>query len=134
MTVADRNELLQMMTDEVGRQVVADNYRQNRALAAARAQAAQMLHVHARYIRKLERDGKIRRRLDVLPNDREIAERRSSGTGLVTPEFCVLLAQTKISAAQEVLASGLPDDAYLRQVLTAYFPSPLRRKYAPRMG
>ena len=42
----------------------------------------QMLHVHARYIRKLERDGRIRRRLDVLPGDKEIAERRSAGTGL----------------------------------------------------
>src|SRR5260370_6307941 len=93
-----------------------------------------MLHVHARYIRKLERDGRIRRRLDVLPNDREIAERRSAGTGLVTPEFSVLLAHTKISATQDVLASDLPDDPYLRHVLTEYFPTPLRRKYAARMG
>ncbi len=134
LTADDRNELLQQMTDEVAEQVLEHNYQQNRALAASWAQSAQMLHVHARYIRKLERDGRIRRRLDVLPNDREIAERRSAGTGLVTPEFSVLLAQTKIAAAQEVLASRLPDDAYLRQVLTAYFPSPLRRKYAARMG
>jgi glutamate dehydrogenase len=46
----------------------------------------------------------------------------------------VLLAQTKISAAQEVLASGLPGDPYLRRVLTEYFPTPLRVKYAARMG
>src|SRR5262249_55427103 len=64
MTVADRNGLLQTMTDEVGRLVLADNYHQNRALAAARAQAPQMLHVHARYIRKLEREGRIKRHLD----------------------------------------------------------------------
>ena len=93
-----------------------------------------MLHVHTRYIRKLEHDGRIRRRLDVLPTDREIAERRSSGRGLVTPEFSVLLAQTKIAAAQEVLASDLPDDPYLRSVLTDYFPTPLRARYAGRMG
>jgi glutamate dehydrogenase len=134
LTADDRNELLQQMTDEVAEQVLEHNYQQNRALAASWAQSAQMLHVHARYIRKLERDGRIRRRLDVLPHDREIAERRSAGTGLVTPEFSVLLAHTKIAAAQEVLASSLPDDPYLRQVLTAYFPSPLRRKYAARMG
>src|SRR5260370_8952423 len=93
-----------------------------------------MLHVHARYIRKLERDGRIRRRLDVLPNDREIAERRSAGTGLVIPEFSVLLAQTKIAAAQEVLASALPDDGYRRHVLVDYCPTPLRHKSASRMG
>src|SRR3984885_12782815 len=102
------------------------NYLQNRALAAATAQAPQMLHVHARYIRKLERDWRVRRRLGVLPGDKEIAELRAAGVGLTSPEFSVLLAQTKIATAQEVLASGLPDDPYLRRVLTGYFPEPLR--------
>ncbi len=71
MTTAGRDELLAAMTDEVGQLVLAHNYHQNRALAAARAQSAQMLHVHARYIRKLEREGRIRRRLDVseVPDD-----------------------------------------------------------------
>jgi glutamate dehydrogenase len=133
LTEADRNHLLHDMTDEVAEQVLEHNYQQNRTLAAARAQAPQMLHVHTRYIRKLEHDGRIRRRLDVLPTDREIAERRSSGRGLVTPEFSVLLAQTKIAAAQELLASDLPDDPYLGSVLTDYFPTPLRARYASRM-
>jgi len=134
LTADGRNALLQQMTDEVASQVLEHNYQQNRALAAACAQSTQMLHVHTRYIRKLERDGQIRRRLDVLPGDREIAERRSAGTGLVIPEFSVLLAQTKIAAAEEVLASSLPDDGYLRRVLVDYFPTPLRQKYAGRMG
>jgi glutamate dehydrogenase len=130
----DRNRLLHEMTDEVGHLVLEHNYQQNRTLAASRAQAPQMLHVHTRYIRALEREGRIRRRLDVLPTDREIAERRSAGRGLVTPEFSVLLAQTKIAAAQEVLASGLPDDPYLRRVLVDYFPTPLRDRYAAWMA
>ncbi len=134
LTEDGRNTLLQQMTDEVASQVLEHNYQQNRALAASYAQSAQMLHVHSRYIRKLEREGRIRRRLDVLPGDREIAERRSAGTGLVIPEFAVLLAQTKIATAQEVLASSLPDDRYLRHVLVDYFPTPLREKYADGMG
>jgi glutamate dehydrogenase len=134
LTRQDRNELLHEMTGEVGDLVLQHNYQQNRALAAACAQAAQMLHVHARYIRKLERDKRIRRRLEVLPGDKEVAERRSAGTGLTAPEFSVLLAHTKIAVAQEVLASRLPDDPYLRGVLTKYFPVPLRVRYADRMG
>ncbi len=133
LSPAGRGRLLHEMTGEVAGLVLNHNYLQNRVLAAARAQAPQMLHVYARYIRKLERDGRIRRRLDVLPGDKEIAERRSAGTGLTNPEFSVLLAQTKIAAAQEVLASGLPDDLYLRRVLTGYFPEPLRECYASRM-
>ncbi len=134
LTREGRNELLQQMTGEVAQQVLEHNYQQNRTLAAACAQSAQMLHVHARYIRKLERDGKIRRRLDVLPNDREIAERRSAGTGLVIPEFGVLMAHTKIGTAQEVLASSLPDDPCLQNVLIDYFPTPLRQDFVGGMG
>ena len=133
MTTADRDELLQSMTDEVARLVLADNYHQNRALAAARAQSAQLLHVHARYIRKLEREGRIRRRLDVLPADKDIAERRSTGSGLTLPEFSVLLAHTKIAVRQEVLGSEVPDDPYLRRALSRYFPIPLRERFTDRM-
>jgi glutamate dehydrogenase len=133
LSPADRGRLLMEMTGEVGDLVLKHNYEQNRALAASRAQAPQMLHVHARYIRKLERDGRIDRRVDVLPGDKEIAERRAAGTGLTVPEFSVLLAQTKIATAQEMLASSLPDDPYLRRVLVNYFPAPLRERYADRM-
>jgi glutamate dehydrogenase len=133
LTVEARNALLHEMTGEVASLVLAHNYRQNRALAAARAQAASMLHVHARYIRKLERDGRVRRRLDGLPGIKEIADRRSAGLGLTSPEFAVLLTHTKIGAAQEVLASRLPDDPYLRRALEAYFPSALRERFAGRM-
>jgi glutamate dehydrogenase len=133
LTQADRDSLLQAMTSEVGNLVLSHNYHQNRALAAAREQAAQMLHVHARYIRRLERDGRIRRRLDVLPGDKDIAERRAASVGLTLPEFSVLLAHTKIAAAQEVLASEVPDDRYLRRVLSSYFPAALRERFAGRM-
>ncbi len=133
LTMEQRKRLLQEMTDEVGQLVLQDNYHQNRALASSRAQAAEMLHVHSRMMRKMARDGRISRRLEVLPGDKEVAERRSAGLGLTTPEFAVLLAQVKIGAEQEMLASALPDDPYLRSVLTHYFPAPLREKFAAQM-
>ena len=128
-----RGELLHAMTDEVAALVLRQNYDQNRALAAAGAQAAQMLHVHSRYLRKLEREHRIGRRLDSLPGDKEIAERRSAGLGLTVPEFAVLLAQAKISAVQQVIDSSVPDDKFLRSVLTSYFPEPLQAAYAGEM-
>jgi len=133
LTTGARDALLQEMTSDVANLVLSHNYHQNRALAAAQAQSAQMLHVHARYIRKLERDGRIRRRLDGLPADKDVAERRSQGVGLTLPEFSVLLAHTKIASAHEVLASEVPDDPYLRRVLAGYFPSALRERFAERM-
>jgi glutamate dehydrogenase len=133
LTPAERGELLHDMTGEVASLVLHQNYQQNRVLAAARAQSAQMLHVHARYLRRLERERRILRRLDSLPGDKQIAERRSAGLGLTAPEFAVLLAQAKISAVSEVLDSGLPDDPFLQSVLTSYFPEPLRSSYASEM-
>src|SRR5499427_4858506 len=87
LTQAARGELLHAMTDEVAALVLRQNYAQNRTLAAAGAQSAQMLHVHSRYLRSLEREHRIGRRLDSLPGDKEIAERRSAGLGLTVPEF-----------------------------------------------
>ena len=133
MPAAARHQLLNDMTDDVAGLVLRHNYGQNMALAASRAQAPSLLHVHARYLRKLVRDKRLDPELDELPGEREIAERRSAGTGLTTPEFALLLAHTKISAAEDVLASGLPDDPYLRRVLEAYFPAPLRSAFADRM-
>ena len=129
----DRNRLLQDMTDEVAGLVLRHNYQQNMTLVTARAQAPQMLHVHARYLRALERDKRLRRGQDAVPGEKEIAERRSAGQGLTNPELALLLAHTKIAAGEEVLASGLADDPYLRRELTGYFPAPLRAQHAGRL-
>jgi glutamate dehydrogenase len=129
----DRNRLLHEMTDEVAALVLRHNYHQNMALATSRAQAPQMLHVHARYLRALELDKRLRRGQDGVPGEKEIAERRSAGKGLTNPELALLLTHTKIASAEEVLASGLADDPYLRRELAGYFPAPLRARHAGRM-
>src|SRR5712691_3197087 len=133
LPASGRHQLLEDMTGEVAALVLRHNYGQNMALAVARAQAPSLLHVHARYLRKLIRDKRLNPEQDVLPGEREIAERRSSGGGLTNPELALLLAHTKISASEDVLISTLPDDPYLRRVLEAYFPAPLRARFAPRM-
>ena len=130
----DRNRLLHAMTDEVAAHVLRHNDRQNMALAAARYQAPSLLHVHARYLRQLLRENRVQLDIDGLPGDKEIAARRSAGTGLTTPELAVLLAHTKIAAGQQVLASDLPDDPYLRSALAGYFPAPLRERFAAQLG
>ncbi|MBO2456743.1 NAD-glutamate dehydrogenase [Actinomadura violacea] len=133
LTRKQRDTLLYEMTDEVARLVLPDNYSQNVVLAASRAQAPAMLHVHARYMRKLERDGRLKRRLEFLPDDKAIAERRQSGLGLFSPEFSVLLAYSKLTLDHEIVASDLPDDPYLESWLVDYFPTPLRERFQPYM-
>ncbi|MEW2083197.1 NAD-glutamate dehydrogenase [Streptomyces sp. NPDC005283] len=129
MTVKQRNKLLAEMTDEVGALVLRNNYAQNVALSNAVAQSPSLLHAHQRFMRRLGRDGHLDRGLEFLPNDRQIRELLNAGRGLSQPELAVLLAYTKITVADELIGTSLPDDAYLRRLLHAYFPQALREKF-----
>ncbi|MEU2509823.1 NAD-glutamate dehydrogenase [Streptomyces sp. NPDC007863] len=129
MTVKQRNKILAEMTDEVGRLVLRNNYAQNTALANAVAQSPSLLHAHQRFMRRLGRDGALDRSLEFLPNDRQIRELLNTEKGLSQPELAVLLAYTKITVADELIGTGLPDDPYLAGLLHAYFPTLLREKF-----
>lgn len=129
MTVKQRNKFLAAMTDEVGTLVLRNNYAQNTALSNAVAQSPSLLHAHQRFLRRLGRDGHLDRGLEFLPADRQIRELLNSGRGLSQPELAVLLAYTKITAADELIQTTLPDDDYLRGLLHAYFPEALREKF-----
>ncbi|MDT0301630.1 NAD-glutamate dehydrogenase [Streptomonospora wellingtoniae] len=131
---SERDELFLSMTDEVADLVLGNNQAQNAVLAAARKQAGAMMHVHARYMRRLEREGKLKRKLEELPDDKEIAQRRGAGQGLTGPEFATLLAYTKNTLKDEVADSELPGDPYLRQTLVEYFPTALRRRFSDALA
>ncbi|GGL72471.1 NAD-glutamate dehydrogenase [Streptomyces fumigatiscleroticus] len=133
MTVKQRNKLLAEMTDEVGGLVLRNNYAQNVALANALAQSKDMLHAQQRFLRHLVREGHLNRALEFLPTDRQIRERLAAGQGLTGPETAVLLAYTKITVAEELLHTSLPDDPYLKSLLHAYFPTALREQFAERI-
>ncbi|WP_405888465.1 NAD-glutamate dehydrogenase [Streptomyces sp. NBC_01136] len=129
LTVKQRNKLLAAMTDEVGALVLRNNYAQNVAIANALAQSPSMLHAQQRFLRFLVREGHLDRALEFLPTERQIRERLNSGQGLTGPETAVLLAYTKITVSDELLATSLPDDSYLQSLLFAYFPTALREKF-----
>ena len=128
----ERDELLARMTDEVAELVLRDNYDQARALNNAQAQAASLLPVHRRMINELERSGALNRSLEALPSDEELAVRTESG--LTAPEFAVLLAYVKIVLEREIVGEGLADEEWTTDILVNYFPTPLRQRFADRMG
>src|SRR4029450_5551956 len=65
------------------------------------------------------------RELEALPNAEEMAERRRTSGGVTRPELAVLLAYAKQNLTNALLASSLPDSAYLETDLRGYFPPPV---------
>ena len=134
LTGKQRNRLLEEMTGEVGELVLRNNYLQSQALSCAVAQAPSLLDVHARLIEALEREGRLDRALEFLPDKERIAERRAAGGGLTAPELSVLLAYVKIKLFQELLDSELPDDAFFARELQMYFPTHMRERFSGQIA
>ncbi len=130
MTIKQRDRLLAEMTDEVAGLVLADNYLQSQALTVARCQGPDALEAQARFIRTLEKSGRLNRAIEYLPDEEELSVRLADREGLTRPELAVLLAYAKITLYDDLLASDLPDDAFMADDLTRYFPKPLRKTHA----
>ncbi|PYQ57195.1 MAG: NAD-glutamate dehydrogenase, partial [Acidobacteria bacterium] len=127
----DRNKLLAEMTDEVGRLVLRDNYEQTQAISITHALGESVLDEQARFMRMMERAGKLNRALEGLPDDDEIAQRHAAHSGLTRPEIAVVMAYSKIVLNQDLVGSDLPDDPLLVEDLVRYFPEPLHVRFRP---
>jgi glutamate dehydrogenase len=133
LTAKQRNELLEEMTDAVAAAVLKDNYEQTETLSLSEANAVGMLDLHARLIRFFEQRLRFDRKLEALPDEDEVAERKREHKGLTRPELAVLLALSKIYLYAELLDSGVPEDPYLSAELAAYFPEPLPERFGEQM-
>jgi glutamate dehydrogenase len=126
-----RNPLLAEMTDEVAQLVLRDNYEQTQAISITAALGDAVFDEQVRFMRTLERAGKLDRALEGLPDDDVIADRRASHIGLTRPEIAVLLAYAKLVLYEDLLKSDLPDAPLLVEDLVLYFPTLLREKFRP---
>jgi glutamate dehydrogenase len=133
LTEKQRNKLLAEMTDEVAALVLRDNYYQTQALSLSKRLARPLLEQQARFMRFLEKAGRLNRALEFLPDDATIDERREQAIGLTAPEGAVLLAYSKLWLFDELLASDLPEDPFVADALHRYFPTQLREQYAAYM-
>ena len=128
----ERKELLESMTDEVGRLVLLDNEDQNDLIGTSRANAASLLPVHAMQIKYLEERG-LNRELEALPSEKEIHRRIDVGIGLTSPELCTLMAHVKLGLKEEMLTTELPEQDVFASRLPQYFPTPLRERFTPEI-
>ena len=131
LTGKQRDQLLAEMTGDVAALVLRDNYFQTQSLSVSGVMAPGLLDTQERFMRSLERAGKLNRAIEYLPGDEEFAERRAAKAGLTAPERAVLLAYAKITLYDELLASDIPEEPYISTALERYFPQALRERYRP---
>ena len=134
VTLAARNRLLARMTAEVSELVLRNNYLQSQALSTLELHSPARLAEYQHVIRVLERTGELNRAVEFLPQDEELVERRKRGLGLTRPELAVVLSYGKIWLSNHLLESDVPEDPYLSNELTRYFPAPIRRRFAPEIA
>ena len=127
MKTAERNDFLATMTDDVAAHVLEHNYEQTRALTQLTASAADDIDIHARVMTTLEREGRLDRAIEFLPDAEQIAQLRQQGLGLSRPELAVLMAYAKMWLFDEITQSTAPDDLLLERELFAYFPAASRK-------
>jgi glutamate dehydrogenase len=133
LTGKQRDKLLADMTGDVAALVLNDNRQQTQILSVMAASASALFDDQVRYMRKLEKAGKLNRALEYLPDDEEVAKRRTAHTGMTLPELSVLLAYSKIDLYEQIVVSG--PSAYETEhpvvagLLQSYFPQPLRVSY-----
>ena len=133
LTAKQRNELLGGMTEEVAKLVLRDNFLQTRAISLTSSQALRAIELQARYINELERTGKLDRALEFLPDDKVLMERKLMGRGLTRPCIAVLMCYSKTILKEQILASDVPEDSFMNQILINSFPKPLQERFSQQM-
>jgi glutamate dehydrogenase len=125
-----RKAVMAEMTDEVAQMVLRSNYLQTQAISMMEKFSISRLGSKQHFIHVLEDQGMLNRELEFLPSDEELQERRDRGEGLTRPELAVLLSYSKITLYQQLLASDVPEDAWLSDEAVNYFPAPVRKRFA----
>ena len=74
----------------------------------------------------LEQRGVLDRDLEGLPDTTAMTRRFEAGEPLTRPELSVLLAWSKITLFDELVASSVPDDPAFGDTLRSYFPAAIR--------
>ncbi len=121
----DRNDLLISMKEDVAAHVLRHNYDQTRALSLMESTAAADLDILVRFMKTLERAGRLNRTVEYLPFAEDIAALRQQELGMTRPELAVLLAYAKLWIFDELTASSTPDDPVYERELFDYFPAAL---------
>ncbi len=133
MSKSQRNKLLLSMTNEVGDIVLRENFLQAQSISVSESRSLVMVKELMRFIHWLEKEEKLDRELEFLPDDEELLERQAQGKGLTRAEIAVLIAYGKMLLKEELCCPEVSNEPFYQRVLVDYFPKPIRNKFAKKV-
>jgi glutamate dehydrogenase len=129
LSIEQRNKLLFDMTDDVAQLCLQNNYDQTQILDIILSRSAELMHEHNRFIRHMEADKVLNRKLEYLPYEDTITERIAQNQGLFGPEMSILLSYSKLTYKNALLESSLADEPFFDEILLDYFPAAVHENY-----
>ncbi len=129
-----REPLLESMTHDVARRVLAHNIGQNILLNSEVEHSSSLTPALGRLMRALERSAGLDRALEALPDRSGMQALLAQGGGLTRPELCVLIAHTKLDLKADIARSAVPDEAFADAWLHAYFPESLTERFGDQVA
>ncbi|MDC0864578.1 NAD-glutamate dehydrogenase [Rickettsiaceae bacterium] len=129
ITLKERNQILEKMTNHVADLVLLDNYDQNLAITISSLSKAMSVESFGHLINALESEGLLDSKVEFLPDKSEISKRIIAKKGMSRPELAVLLSYTKMSLEKELFPYSFREDKYFRQYLFDYFPKVMHEKF-----
>lgn len=129
LTIKQRNQLLESMTDAVAELVLQGCDQQALALSVAHSRADRGMEEYIRFIQSLASDGFLNRELEFIPEDEVLRERRAKALGFTRPELAVLSAYSKAQLKESLAHSSVPDEPTIASEVVDAFPSVMAEKY-----
>lgn len=134
LTEKKRNELLSCMQQSVAEIVLNDAYDQSEAISVTASRQTRLLKEQLRFIHYMEKEGKLDRVLEFLPDDENLMERQLKGQGFTRPEIAVLLAYGKMMLKEQLIIEEITEEPYFANLLPNYFPKVLQRRFRQAMN
>ena len=131
-SIQARNRLLGEMTEEVCRSVLSNNYSQSQCLSLDLLRSKRETESILELSDKLSHAGLLDRRGEYLPTRKDIQSRLDRA--FTKPELAILMSYSKMSLYQALLESGLPDEAFLKELYLGYFQGPVRERFGEFLG
>ena len=129
LTLKQRNNLLESLTDEVASLVLSDNQSQTLAISLAQIPLPGRETEYMRFMAHMEEVAGLDRKIEAVPYNDELQARVNAGEGITRAELSVLLAYAKIHIKNALVSSAIVEEPIAQQAALGAFPRQLQKEY-----